>query len=40
LEREYQAQHNRQLLEALASHRSLTMTAKEVAAIIRADRDG
>jgi plasmid stability protein len=39
LEREYQAQHNRQLLEALAGHRSLTMTAEEVAAVIRTDRD-
>lgn len=39
LEREYQAGRNRQLLEALASHRSLTMTAEEVAAVIRADRD-
>lgn len=40
LEREYQAQRNRQLLEALADHRSLTMTAAEVTAAIRADRDG
>ena len=40
LEREYQAQRNRQLLEALAGHRSLTMTAEEVAAVIRSDRDG
>jgi len=35
-----QAGRNRQLLEALAGHRSLTMTAEEVAAVIRADRDG
>jgi antitoxin FitA len=40
LEREYQAHRNRQLLEALAGHRSLTMTAEEVAAVIRADRNG
>lgn len=40
LEREYQAGRNRQLLEALAGHRSLTMTAEEVATAIRADRDG
>jgi plasmid stability protein len=40
LEREYQTQRNRQLLEALAGHRSLTMTAEEVTTIIRADRDG
>lgn len=39
LEREYQVQRNRELLEALASHRSLTMTAEEVTAVIRADRD-
>ncbi|OBJ70269.1 hypothetical protein [Mycobacterium sp. 1274756.6] len=39
LEREYQAGRNRQLLAELASHRSLTMTAEEVATAIRADRD-
>lgn len=40
LEREYQAGRNRQLLETLAGHRSLSMTAEEVTAVIRADRDG
>ncbi|WP_067972124.1 FitA-like ribbon-helix-helix domain-containing protein [Mycolicibacter icosiumassiliensis] len=40
LEREYRAGRNRQLLETLAGHRSLTMTAQEVATVIRADRDG
>jgi plasmid stability protein len=40
LEREYQAGRNRQLLGSLAAHRSLTMTAEEVAAGIRTERDG
>jgi plasmid stability protein len=40
LEREYQAQRNRELLEELAGHRSLIMTAEEVTTAIRANRDG